>query len=86
MFRFLVFMLVITGVVCITYLLAKGGSRVLGYVRTGDTRKELAATKKNLAIAERGLRAIANGAGNPVFEAQVTLDDINANEIKELDR
>jgi hypothetical protein len=34
-------------------------------------------TASKLAIAERGLRKIANGvAGNPALEAQVILDDI----------
>lgn len=33
---------------------------------------------KRVAIAERGLRQIANGiSGNPVLEAQIILDDIS---------
>jgi hypothetical protein len=35
-------------------------------------------------VALKGLRAIANGAGNPPLEAQSTLDDIESLHIKEL--
>lgn len=31
-----------------------------------------------LGKAERALRAVANGAGNPVLEAQIALDEITA--------
>ena len=41
------------------------------------------AEEKKVQIAERGLRQIANGiSGNPVIDAQVTLDDIS--NVKEL--
>jgi len=41
------------------------------------------AEERKVQIAERGLRQIANGiSGNPVIDAQVTLDDIS--NVKEL--
>ena len=40
---------------------------------------------RQVAVAERALRSIANGSGNSVLEAQIALDDIaNLYEIKEL--
>ena len=39
-----------------------------------DVGRELAATKRQLAHAEKALRAIANGAVGPHLEAQIALD------------
>jgi hypothetical protein len=41
--------------------------------------------RQQVAVAERTLRSIANGSGNPVLEAQIALDEIsNLYETKEL--
>jgi len=84
--RFLAIVAVLALIAVVAYLLAKGGERVVEYRRNGSQRKQLQAALTNLAIAERGLRAIANGSGAPVLEAQDTLDQINSNYIKELNQ
>lgn len=37
--------------------------------------------KRDLHEAHKGLRAIANGAGNPPLEAQIVLDNYNSKEL-----
>lgn len=62
---------------------------VVGYFQSGAAqhKRELRTTRYQLALANAGLRAIVNGAGNPVFEAQDALDkieEVQRNELKEL--
>lgn len=49
-----------------------------------ETKKALLESERTLAKSERALRSIANGAGNPVLEAQIALDEINIYHEKEL--
>lgn len=76
----LVFILLIIGVSAVAIV------AVLGYWTSGAARlnKELTATARNLAVAESGLRKIANGlSGNPAIDAQNTLESVS-NDLKEL--
>lgn len=45
---------------------------------------EIAEVRAREKIATKALRAIANGAGNPIFEAQDALDNIESTYIKEI--
>lgn len=58
------------------------GSRSNGKVRELQTALRNSQTMERLAT--KGLRAIANGAGNPVYEAQDALYQIEKIESKEL--
>lgn len=52
--------------------------------RLDGNRKARVESERALGKAERALRSIANGAGNPVLEAQIALDEINLYHEKEL--
>jgi hypothetical protein len=72
--------------------LAVGIPSVVAYAGGSDKRRELREARTETAlyrsrekIATKALRAIANGAGNPVYEAQDALDKIDLTyETKEL--
>jgi len=49
-----------------------------------EARAETLAVKQREKIATKALRSIANGAGNPIFEAQDALDSIESTYTKEL--
>lgn len=49
-----------------------------------NNRKARVESVKALNKAERTLRSIANGAGNPVLEAQIALDEITTYHEKEI--
>lgn len=57
---------------------------VARYASQGDDRSELRQAKQQASIATKALRSIANGAGNPIFEAQDALDQIEGTYIKEI--
>lgn len=72
-------------------VIVAGTAAIVGVVEWGRTvrgadRKALVASERTLAKAERTLRSIANGAGNPVLEAQIGLDEINNYHEKEIER
>lgn len=53
---------------------------------TGQQKTELRNRRAQAKIAERALRQIANGtSGNPTYEAQIALDEINNYYDKELE-
>lgn len=68
----------------LVWLLAHASQAVVGFRQKSKSDGSLAEEVKRRMIAERGLRAIANGAGNPVFEAQDALEQISNTYIKEL--
>lgn len=49
-----------------------------------EARAETLAVKQREKIATKALRAIANGAGNPILEATDALDNIESTYTKEL--
>lgn len=49
-----------------------------------EAKNEALAAKQREKIATKALRAIANGAGNPILEAQDALDSIETTYTKEL--
>jgi len=71
-------------VVSILGLLAVGGFVVVPLV-AGSQKKELRAAKKREQIMSRALRQIAGGnVGNPTYEAQAALDEVEGVYYKEL--
>lgn len=61
------------------------GATVVVPLLAGSTKKELRAAKQRERIATKALRLIASGtAGNPTYEAQAALEEIEGNYIKEL--
>jgi type II secretory pathway pseudopilin PulG len=78
-------------VIVVLTILAVVASGVVRYLSTAPDRNELrearaetAAVKSREKIATKALRSIANGAGNPVLEAQDALDLIETTYTKEL--
>ena len=57
---------------------------VLNFVNNASNRREVRGTAARERIATKALRAIANGAGNPVYEAQDALDQMEGTYPKEL--
>jgi hypothetical protein len=55
-----------------------------GRVMLDTNRKRRLESDKALNKAEKALRSIANGAGSPVLEAQIALDEISIHREKEL--
>ena len=64
-------------------LLGLGGTAIVSYVKSKNGKLRKIAADRGLALAEahKTLRTIANGAGNPALEAQITLDNYNSKEI-----
>ena len=76
----LMFLLVIVGIIVVAF-----GATVVVPLLAGSQKRELRAAKQREKIAVKTLRVIANGtSGNPALEAQIALDDIENNYIKEL--
>lgn len=71
--------LIIMGVIVIGGVGLVFGPALVQLVGSRDTRQELKASRKREAIATKALRQIANErSGNPVMDASVALDDIDA--------
>lgn len=49
---------------------------------TSRSNNELRTVKYQLRSAQKSLRVIANGAGNPALEAQIALDEIDRKELE----
>lgn len=82
--KFLLLIIILIAVVVLVGLgLVALGKRVVAYRDERQDRAELVAERNaavaNQLTAERYFRAIANGAGNPVLEAQEALDIIQNN-------
>ncbi len=71
-------LLVVLGILALAYSVS------LARVSLDRNRKRAVESERALGKAERSLRSIANGAGNPVLEAQIALDEITAHHEKEL--
>lgn len=74
-------------IIVVLVALAVGIPSVIGYLSSDSrtnraTRRqqsaEVAAVRSREKIATKALRSIANGAGNPLFEAQDALDKIES--------
>lgn len=71
-------------IVCVLGALAVGAGVVVPLVN-GAKAKELRASKKREQIMARTLRQIAGGSvGNPTYEAQAALDEVEGIYYKEL--
>lgn len=59
---------------------------LVNWARQGldKNKRRLVESERSLGKAERALRSIANGAANPVLEAQIGLDEITSYHEKEL--
>ncbi len=80
MFFFVLFVVIaaIAGVVVL-------GPAALGYLGSGNLRKELRETKTQYKIAVTALREIrTNDGGNAYLIADIALSDIESRELKEL--
>jgi hypothetical protein len=76
----LLFLIVVCGIIALAF-----GAVVVVPLLAGSSKRELRAAKSREKIAVKTLRVIANGtSGNPALEAQIALDDIENNYIKEL--
>ena len=74
-------------VMAIIGLTIVASSAVYGYFKSGarQAKEELKTVRYQLRLAESGLISITREAGNPVLEAQLTLDKISEIERNELD-
>lgn len=80
--------LLIIAVLCVLAVILPA---LFHYIGNGDSRKDIReakaealSAKQREKIATKALRAILNGAGNPVYEAQIALDEIDETYTKEL--
>ena len=73
-------------IMAIIGLVIFGSAWIYGSKQAGATKlkREIVLSEKKLRVAEGGLKAITRGAGDPVLEAQLALDEITQLEIKEL--
>ena len=81
--------LIVLAIIAVVALVNWGRSSLDNRVKTlkadlAASRKEVLDSERSLHSAERTLRAIANGSGNPVLEAQIALDNLNSYHEKEL--